>query len=89
MGRTVAAASREGGAGTARAGTTGPRVRVMSVLREISPVWVSEGGLEHPFGWYITETVIYHHYKLTHRGQPDQQLADQDSAGAGQSRNPG
>ena len=26
---------------------------------------VSEGGLEHPFEWYITETVIYHHYKLT------------------------
>jgi len=26
---------------------------------------VSEGGLEHPFEWYITETVIHHHYKLT------------------------
>jgi hypothetical protein len=25
----------------------GLRVRVMPVVREISPVWVSEGGLEH------------------------------------------
>jgi hypothetical protein len=39
-------------------------------------IYVSEG-LEHPFEWYITEMVIYHHYKLTHRGQPDQQLAGQ------------
>ncbi len=28
---------------------------------------VSEGGLEPPFEWYITETVIHHQYKLTHR----------------------
>jgi hypothetical protein len=29
---------------------------------------VSEGGLEPPFEWYITETVIHHHYKLTQQG---------------------
>ena len=31
---------------------------------------VSERGLEHPFGWYITETVIYHQPKLTRQGPP-------------------
>jgi hypothetical protein len=25
-------------------------------------------GLEHPFEWYITETVIYHQSKLTREG---------------------
>jgi len=34
-------------------------------LGEIAPKSVSEGGLEHPFEWYVTETVIHHHYKLT------------------------
>jgi hypothetical protein len=28
--------------------------------RLIWGITVSEGGLEHPFEWYITETVIYH-----------------------------
>jgi hypothetical protein len=40
----------------------------VSVLGDISPFWVSEGGLEHPFEWYITETVIYHQSKLTRQG---------------------
>src|SRR5690348_9807305 len=40
----AAAASLEGETAPTRA--AGPRVRVMSVLQEISPVWVSEGGLE-------------------------------------------
>jgi hypothetical protein len=35
-----------GGNGRPLQGRPGPRVRVLSVLREISPVWVSEGGLE-------------------------------------------
>ena len=26
------------------------------------------GGLEHPFEWYITETVIYHQSKLKGQG---------------------
>jgi len=52
----------------------------MSDLGEISPVWVSEGGLEHPFEWYITETVIYHHYKLT---QPRPCRAGISPAGGG------
>ena len=31
--------------------------------------YVSEG-LEHPFEWYITETVIYHQPKVTRQGPP-------------------
>ena len=33
------------------------------------PNYVSEG-LEHPFEWYITETVIYHQPKVTRQGPP-------------------
>jgi hypothetical protein len=29
---------------------------------------VSEGGLEPPFGWYTTESVVYHQSKLTQQG---------------------
>jgi hypothetical protein len=45
--------------------------------------------LEHQFERYITETVIYHQYKLTRRGWPDRQFASRDRAGAGQSRDLG
>jgi hypothetical protein len=33
-------------------------------------IYVSEGGLDHPFEWYITETVIYHQPKLTQQEPP-------------------
>jgi hypothetical protein len=47
----VATVSPEGGTAAARdARATGPRVRAMSVLREISPVWVSEGDLNPDLG---------------------------------------
>jgi hypothetical protein len=60
-----------GRAGTARwhAGV-GLRVQVMSVLRGISPVWVSEGGLERPDRWYIPESGIHHQPKLPRQGPP-------------------
>ena len=31
---------------------------------------VSEGGLDLPRTWYITETVIYHQPKVTRQGPP-------------------
>jgi hypothetical protein len=40
----------------------------MPVLREISRVWVSEGGLEPPSWWYIPESGIHHQSKLTQQG---------------------
>ena len=68
----VMAASPRGGAGTALAGrrAAGLRVRAMPVLREISRVWVSEGGLEHLSWWYIPESGIHHQPKLTRQGPP-------------------
>jgi hypothetical protein len=47
-----------------------PRVQAVPVSWEISPFWVSEGGLEPRSGWYITETVIYHQSKLTRQRPP-------------------
>jgi hypothetical protein len=32
---------------------------------ETSDLGVSEGGLEHAFGWYTTESVVHHHSTLT------------------------
>ena len=43
-------------------------------------IHVSEGGLEHPFEWYITETVIHHQPKLT---QPRACRAGMSSARGG------
>jgi hypothetical protein len=43
----VMAASQQGGVGWPGQQAAGLRVRALSVLGEISPVWVSEGGLEH------------------------------------------
>ena len=40
----------------------------MSGLGEISPVWVSEGGLDPRLWWYIPERGIHHHSKLTRQG---------------------
>ena len=40
------------------------------VLGDISPFWVSEGGLEPPSWWYITETVIHHRSKVARRRFP-------------------
>jgi hypothetical protein len=42
----------------------------MPVVREISPVWVSEGGLEPRSWWYIPESGIHHQPKLTRQGPP-------------------
>jgi hypothetical protein len=50
---------------------------------------VSEGGLEHPFEWYITETVIYHQPKLTRRKPAGPAFGGQGGGGAGQSQRPG
>jgi hypothetical protein len=61
----------------------------VSVLGDISPFWVSEGGLEHPFEWYITETVIYHQSKLTRRKSAGPAFGGQGGGGAGQSQRPG
>jgi hypothetical protein len=70
------AASRPGG-GCAAASQdghddrpSGVSVQAMSDLGEIAPIFVSEGGLEHPLEWYITETVIYHQPKVTRQGPP-------------------
>jgi len=43
---------------------------------------VSEGGLEHPFEWYITETVIYHRSKLTRQGPSGAGIPRASSGGA-------
>jgi hypothetical protein len=67
----VMAASPRGGPG--RPGgmlASGLRVQVMSVLQGISPVWVSEGGLERPDRWYIPESGIHHQPKLPRQGPP-------------------
>jgi hypothetical protein len=40
----------------------------VSVLGDISPFWVSEGGLEPRRWWYIPEPGIYHQSKLTQQG---------------------
>ena len=38
---------------------------------------MSEGGLEHPFEWHITETVIHHQPKLTRQGPAGPHFADE------------
>jgi len=51
-----------------RAATIGPPACVfkqMSVLGEISPVFVSEGGLDPCSWWYIPKRGIHHQSKLT------------------------
>ena len=55
--------------GAVRAGSP-PACSSAVCLGEISPVWVSEGGLEPSRRWYITETVIHHRSKLTRQGRP-------------------
>jgi hypothetical protein len=60
----------------------------MPVLREISRVWVSEGGLEPPRRWYIPEPGIYHHSKVARRRCPARQFA-MGASGSWQSSLPG
>ncbi len=45
-----------------------PRVQAGACLGDISPFWVSEGGLGHRPWCCITETVMYHHSTLTRHG---------------------
>ena len=64
-------AQQQPGCGGQRACSSGPPACSSGVrFGDFSPVLVSEGGLEHPFGWYITETVIHHQPKLTRQGPP-------------------
>jgi hypothetical protein len=91
-GQAVTAASpgeepgRPGGAAGSRRGQAASlRVRAVSGLGEISPVWVSEGGLGPVPGWYITETVIHHHPKLAQprAGWPASRRRGEAAASAG------
>ena len=50
---------------------------------DFSPVLVSEGGLEPPRRWYITESVIYHQSKLTQQGRSPRHFASQETIMAG------
>ena len=58
-----------------------PGRRLVEAEVKIPQHWQSDsvrGGLEHPFEWYITVTVIYHQYKLTRRRQPSQHFASKE-----------
>src|SRR5690348_3555698 len=70
-GRPVTAAFRTGGTGNRDSRKGQPpstRVRVVRGLGEIAPKSVSEGGLCPCPWWYIPESGIYHHPKLTRKG---------------------
>jgi hypothetical protein len=55
--------------GAMRAARRAARVfKRVSVLGDISPFWVSEGGLDPLSWWYIPESGIYHQSKLTRQG---------------------
>ena len=67
MSGAFTAASLQEAAGAARR-SAGLRVQAMSGLGEISPVWVSEGGLDPRSWWYIPKRGIHHQPKLTRQG---------------------
>ena len=58
-----------------RAATAARVFKRVSVLGDISPFWVSEGGLEPPRRCCITDSVMYHHFKVARRRCPARQLA--------------